>query len=166
MYDTNQEAKNNVYEILHFEPEIVDRMIDFMYTGAYSSDTQNLRPIVLGELAELTAMNETSQKLFLHLRMNCIAEYYDVQSLRSVANREVKAILECSWSDIQLWFSVFVEQVYTCGVDKDLQAITVAVAVAHVSDLKKDLPQFVNLDIPKEFFSDVLCSCVNNWYKN
>lgn len=139
-------------------------MLDFMYTARYSDDTKGLRPIVFGEFAEVTAVSETVQKLFLHLRMNCIGEYYDVQNLREVANREINAIFENNWADVRLWFSAFVEHVYTCGGDRVLQSITIATAEAHMEDLRGDLPQFASLDIPKDFFSSVLCKCVAKWY--
>lgn len=153
-----QEAEEKHYAINDFDPEIVDRMLTFMYTGSYPDDVSGIDSAVVGPFAEVSAVNDTTKCLFLHLSMNCIGEYYQVAELRKVANRRIDAILQGEWSSIQKWFSTFVESAYCNGSDENLRKLVTSHAVKNAADLREDLPDFINLEIPREFFADVLCS--------
>lgn len=131
-------------------------MLDFMYTADYSYETKELRPIVLGEFAETTAINETTQELFLHLRMNCIAEYYNVQQLREEANMAINMILEDRWDDVHFWYPAFVEQAHANGADRDLQSIIMTVTVRNMFFLVNNFDGFAHLDIPTSFFTTLI----------
>jgi hypothetical protein len=161
-------------------------MIIFMYTHVYCDDLQNksgdesalerygqqdVKPDV--QLLSLSGfqtdtrpesverMDEAKRagvlnSLLFHVKMNAIADYYDVSELRVCANAKINNILDTSWSSHN--FPIVLREVFSSTGDKELHNILSKVMVAHIDEL---IGQAENI-APPDLFSDFAMSVVRN----
>jgi hypothetical protein len=75
----------------------------------------------------------TLKSLLFHVKMNEIADYYDIPELRHEANTRVKNLLNTSWSPRD--FPVIIQEVVNSTSDKGLHDIISDVMAAHIDEL-------------------------------
>ncbi|KAI5299511.1 hypothetical protein KEM55_002058 [Ascosphaera atra] len=90
------EGVMNVFKVSDFEADTVDRMVTYMYTHYYD----------LGAKPDLEAAGE----LLEHVKVNAIADCYDVACLRELANQKIGDILRDRWTSEG--FAQFVQSSY------------------------------------------------------
>lgn len=153
-----KEAKEGCYNITSFPSEIVNVMIDFMYSGFLTPIIDlSIYQALLLDFGDSNPLKDNTKRLFIYLELNSIADFYDVANLRENANQKIEKLLQDNWREIQPLFGAFVERVYGKTSDKDLQSLIITYSVSHIQDLKTEFASFAELDIPKEFFAIVLC---------
>lgn len=179
---TTEDSVVTVIHINGFDPDTVDRMIEFIYTGTYSasSTARSDKPIASHVLAALGAFREGRRfipespfstdlndlrfdpveylrrpfnPLLLHVRVHAIADYFNLPSLRILANRKIDRLLQQHWN--VEWFAHFAQAVAdTCQTDTELLSIVTTMAALHIEELagrddwgKLDIPGGVHGDI-------------------
>lgn len=150
------------YRILGFEPGVVDRLLDFIYTGKYNpedTETNGCRPS--SQAASVRGkdprINAVGKSLFLHLEMISIAEFYDVDQLRETATHSIRHILVDFWDTISPWYPAFIEAAFEKTNDVGLHTLVVDITSSHLDDLHGSVfGSGANLDVPAWFFSAVL----------
>ncbi|OXV05207.1 hypothetical protein Egran_07025 [Elaphomyces granulatus] len=85
-----------------------------------------------GETGEVVR-SKTLKSLLFHVKMNSIANYYDISELRHYASTKVQNILNTSWSSRD--FSVVIREVVNSTKDKELHDILSGVMAAHIDEL-------------------------------
>lgn len=73
------------------------------------------------------------KSLLFHVKMNSIADYYDILELRSFSRKKVKKILNTSWSPHD--FPIVMREVFNSTRDKELHDILSEVMAAHIDEL-------------------------------
>jgi len=144
-----------------FDVDTVNQMINFMYTHTYYDSTragpddislleadsqQEAEPqIQHPQQTESQTVPETEDEisdvmratalksLLFHIRMNSIADYYDIPELRHCANTEVQNILSTSWSPRN--FPIIIQEVVKSTGDKELRDILSGAMAAHMDEL-------------------------------
>jgi hypothetical protein len=104
------------------------------------------------ELAE----NETTKDLLAHLRVNAIADYYNVQSLTEYANSKIRAILE-EGKDAKV-FPQVIQELSASNRDPDIYSIIASAAVAHIEELC-ELKAFQELKLEHNLFTEIFRAC-------
>lgn len=162
-----QEAAENTYRILDFDPAIVNRMIDFMYCGDYESEETDSNDVLFHSLLANVkakdsldanvAMNSTVASLFIHLEMNSIADFYDVYQLRETALDRIRNILAKSWKQVVNWYPAFLEATCKKTTDTNLHSLLVEISMSHCNELDGLVYGCgVDLDVPSSYFSALL----------
>lgn len=111
-------------------------MLQFMYTQAYSTGTEGEQPDAQCDRKAETkeAQPPTMVELLSsHIRINAIADYYDIAKLREASNTQIQRILDTSWSPHG--FHIVIEKAMRTTRDKDLHHVLSVVAAAHVEEL-------------------------------
>src|SRR2546423_15473800 len=75
----------------------------------------------------------TAEILLGHVRVNAIADYYDIPQLKELANTKIQHIIETNWSPHG--FSEVVKEVFNSTTDRALREIMSLTAVAHIEEL-------------------------------
>jgi len=156
------EAHKGRIEMDNFDLPTVKRMVEFMYTGKYSeisheiSKTATLAvedtgPKAAGEETERTKILEI---LKIHVRVNAIADYYDIPTLRDVASSKVDGIFARIGFSINIFLDVLKE---TMGItsDKGLYQVLGSAAANHLEELILN-ENFRAIDIMKDGFGGSL----------
>lgn len=153
-----KEAREGCYKITAFPSEIVNIMIDFMYTGHLSSHVDmGIYEALRVDHEDFNSVKERTRRLFIYLELNSIADYFDIANLRESANQKIERLLQDHWREIQPMFGIFVERTYGKTSDRDLHSLIISYTVSRIQDLKNEFSDFVELDIPKDYFAAVLC---------
>jgi hypothetical protein len=84
------------------------------------------------ETGEVTR-SKTLESLLFHVKMNSIADYYDISELRDYASTQVQNILNTSWSSRN--FSVVIREVVNSTKDKELHDILLGAMAVHIDEL-------------------------------
>lgn len=102
------EATTHVIKMPEDNPEIVAKLIQFLYTGTYTIDKELIPP--LSAAAKLGAdgkRSSTYHKLF-HASVFLLAEKYDCKYLLKLSSTNMDMIaLEESWERLAYWVSVY-----------------------------------------------------------
>lgn len=120
---------------------------------AFQTDT---RPESEERMDEAKRAGVLSSLLF-HVKMNAIADYYDVSELRVRANAKIRTILDTSWFSYN--FPIVLREVFGSTGDKELHGILSKVMVAHIDEL---IGQAESSIAPADLFSDFAMSVVRN----
>lgn len=81
----------------------------------------------------------TLKSLLFHVKMNAIADYYDIPELRHESSTRVKEILNTSWSPRD--FPIIIQEVVNSTSDKELHDIISDVMAAHIDEIGMGDPQ-------------------------
>jgi hypothetical protein len=88
--------------------------------------------------------NETTENILSHLRVNAIADYYNVENLAQLANSKIKAILE-QGQEAEL-FPPLIQEMSKSNRDAELCTIVASAAAEHMKDLIK-LQDFQDVEL-------------------
>ena len=86
----------------------------------------------------------TTDLLLRHVRVNAIADYYDIPPLRQLATTRFQHVLETNWSADA--FSNVIKEVFNSTNDAALQETVASAAAAHIEELV-ELPEFAALEV-------------------
>ncbi|KPM41905.1 hypothetical protein AK830_g4607 [Neonectria ditissima] len=178
-----KEANTDTFKVEGFDADTVRCMIDFMYTGRYDVESTlgSVSPDVQREHSPLAfpglspehyerlsttasepqssaaqSANQATLRLLRHVGMNAIADFYDIEQLRELANSRIEAIFqETAQAD---GFSIVAETVWSSTSDKKLYNLLTTVAAEHIDQLVKS-KSFLNLEEVSDFSSGVFRAC-------
>lgn len=165
------EAHNGTINMDYFDLPTVRCMVEFMYTGKYYISTDEIgfdtsKAALLAE-SEEAGLKPASEKteyttnleiLKSHVRVNAIAEYYDVPRLRDIANYKIEEIFAKIGLSTNVFLGVLKETQEITG-DNGLYQILASAAARHLEGLLVD-EGFGELDIMKdEFGRNLLVQC-------
>src|SRR5947207_4863159 len=90
----------------------------------------------------------SAEILLGHVRVNAVADYYDISQLKELANTEIKHIIETNWSPHG--FSEVVKEVFNSTTDRELREIMSLATTAHIEELLQ-FEDFAELDVMSDF---------------
>ena len=90
----------------------------------------------------------TAEILLGHVRVNAVADYYDIPQLKELANTKIQRIIETNWSPHG--FSEVVKEVFNSTTDRELREIMSLTAAAHIEELL-EFEDFAELDVMSDF---------------
>ncbi|KAJ3454150.1 hypothetical protein MRS44_018044 [Fusarium solani] len=168
-----QEARTKVLNVEAFDVATLRRMVNFMYTGEYEvgymletscsatdHETEVSRPRV--DVTEWhpphqqTERTEVTEALLCHVRVNAIADYYNIPKLAQLANSKIQSILRDCWSAES--FSHVVKEVSASTGDVALHDIITSTAAYHIEELVES-QSFADLEVMSEFSIKLLRGC-------
>jgi hypothetical protein len=91
--------------------------------------------------------------LLRHVRVNAIADYYDIPALKELANSKIKHVIDTTWT--VEGFPDVVREVFRFSADVELREITTSTIVAHIEDLA-ELHGFAELDVLSDLGVDII----------
>ena len=95
----------------------------------------------------------TTEILLRNVRVNAIAEYYDIPQLKQLANTKIHHILQTFWSASS--FSDIVKEAFNSTSDMALHNIMTLTAAMHIEELL-ELEDFASLEIMSDFSIGVI----------
>ena len=166
------EARKDRIEMDNFDLATVKRMVEFMYTGKYSAgtdeislDTSKTATLAKSEDAGAKTASEEAEHtksleiLKIHVRVNAIADYYDMPRLRDVASSMIEGIFTRLGFSVNVFLDVLKEATEITG-DKGLHRVLGLVAANHLEELILN-ENFRAIDIMKDGFGgNLLFACV------
>ncbi|KAM0400562.1 hypothetical protein ACHAPZ_005631 [Fusarium culmorum] len=171
-----QEAASKVLTVTEFDVNTVQHMISFLYSGDYqisskrdkpgsddgnpqdedSNDAADHAPQASSHLSEPVETVETVEDLFAHLRVNAIADYYNIQNLVQLANKKIRAILDLVQNTEV--FPRIIQQISTSNGDPNIRSIIASAAVTRIKELC-NLAAFQELELKQDFSSKMFQAC-------
>lgn len=167
------EACKDRIEMDNFDLPTVKRMVEFMYTGKYSAGTDEIsldtsKTATLAESEDAgakTASEEAEHTKSLeilkrHVRVNAIADYYDIPRLRDVASSMIEGIFTRIGFSANVFLNVLKEATEITG-DKGLYRVLGLAAANHLEELILN-ENFRAIDIMKDGFGgSLLFACAH-----
>lgn len=95
----------------------------------------------------------TTERLLGNVRVNAIADYYDVPQLKQLANEKIEGILETSWT--AQGFSTIIKEAFKSTSDKELYNIIALAAASHIEELV-ELEDFAALEVIGDFAISIM----------
>ncbi|KAK7576795.1 hypothetical protein V3481_015357 [Fusarium oxysporum f. sp. vasinfectum] len=149
-----QEARTKVLNVEAFDVATVRRMVNFMYTEEY--EVGYVHEASGSATGHETERTEVTEALLCHVRVNAIADYYNVSKLTQLANSKIQSILRDSW--LAESFSHAVKEASVSTGDVALHDIITSTAAYHIEELV-EFQSFADLEVMSEFSIKVLRSC-------
>ncbi|KAF9768829.1 hypothetical protein IL306_013816 [Fusarium sp. DS 682] len=162
-----QEGTLKVVNVDEFDVSTVQRMISFLYTGEYQISPNHDPPQLSSVFTKIEASGSslalpqtegagTVETLLSHLRVNAIADYYDIQSLARLVNSKILSILEKS-QDAEM-FPRFIQEASTSTRDAALHSIIASTTANRMEELTG--PQtFLNMELERILAMEILRAC-------
>lgn len=122
-----QEAKTGVVVIEEFPADVVRQMVAFLYDGKYKT--------VVEEAGDSTDQEVPDPRHLFHLRMNAIADYYNIESLRAASRDSLHLALAQTKDGREI--PELVAAARESNGDKKLHGVLGTAAIRH-------LPQLIN----------------------
>lgn len=144
-----QEAVTNIININEFDSGTVKRMIQFMYKRDYDNGG--------GDNEDTTTWPTTADITLHHVRVNAIADYYNIPQLKELANTKIQHILGTSWSADG--FPDVIKDVFSLTGDLALHNIITLTAAEHIEELVK-LEDFAELDVISDFAIGIIRTAI------
>ena len=148
------EGQTGRIEMTNFDLPTVKRMVEFMYTGDYSVttednglDTSETPNPDDSEEAECTANLEIIKR---HVRVNAIADYYDIPSLQRLSSSRIEDTFDEIPFHTDVLLGVLKEVQEKTG-DRELYQILASAAANHLGEVLND-NNFGALGIMKDEF--------------
>ncbi|CAJ2505458.1 Uu.00g128520.m01.CDS01 [Anthostomella pinea] len=141
-----KEAKTNAIDV-DFDVGTCKRMITFMYTGNYegdsTADSKLLKTEGGGPFSSLPLDTQTvdTHPLLCHLRVNSIADYYEIPALFLL------------WSATA--FTEVLREAFTTTGDRQLFDMVASLVAQHLEELTA-FEDFGKLDLPSRFTQSVM----------
>ena len=110
--------------------------------------------------AHLPFQAETTCQLLLHIKVNAIGNFFQIEQLMELATSNIQGILNRKWSAVS--FAVTSEKACKSTDDQQLLAILASIAKDHLEELV-ELPDFEDLTIMKYYGVSVLQSVVKDY---
>ncbi|KAI6763352.1 hypothetical protein FGRA07_11363 [Fusarium graminearum] len=168
-----QEATSKVLNVTEFDVDTVQYMISFLYTGEYQISSKGDKPDsddgspqeedsndaadqASQASSHLSEPDETVDDLFAHLRVNAIADYYNIQNLAQLANTKIRAILDLGQNTEA--FPRIIQEVSTSNRDINIRSIIASAAVARIEELCH-LKAFQELELEQDFSATLFGAC-------
>ena len=124
-----------------------------------NTDDKNLSNLPTSARCDpLLVITPTNKILIRHVRVNAIADYYDIPQLKKLVNTKLQNVLETNWSADG--FSHVIKEVFTSTTDKALRNIVSSTVVTHIEELIEH-KDFAALEI----MSDVAISIIRDIIK-
>ncbi|KAH6954268.1 hypothetical protein DER45DRAFT_310167 [Fusarium avenaceum] len=166
-----EETMSKVITVNEFDISIVRYMISFLYTGEYEVETQSEDSLIPDDKqchdeednssqhcsGPESEKNETTENILTHLRVNAIADYYDVENLAQLANSKIKAILE-QGHEADL-FPRVIQEMSGSNRDDELCAIVASATAKCMGDLIK-LQDFQDIELEHTLVLEMLRALV------
>jgi len=90
----------------------------------------------------------TAETLLGHVRVNAVADYYDIPQLKELANTKIRHIIQTNWSPYG--FSEVIKEVFNSTTDKELREIMSLTVAAHIEELL-EFEDFTELGVIGDF---------------
>ncbi|KAI5283486.1 hypothetical protein KEM54_002097 [Ascosphaera aggregata] len=168
----SEAGSNNVIHINGFDADTVDRMIEYLYSGDYSLDSHEadsvdspasaaIMPSSITTISNDIAVSALEEDmsdalknpLLCHVRVNVVADCFNLPLLRNIANRKIAELLDKHWTVD--WFAAFVQEVSDlCYTDKELRSITTTAAACHMKELA-GREDWKRLNIPGDMHNEI-----------
>ncbi|KAG8677667.1 hypothetical protein FPOAC2_03798 [Fusarium poae] len=148
-----KEATTKVLTVNEFDVFTVHYMIAFLYVGQYaicserapkSDDGNNQNDTEESKYYIKKPEEENVDDLISHLRVNAIADYYNIEKLAKLSTSKIKAFLDKGQSAEV--FPRIIQEVSTSNRDPDIHSIVASAAVTHIERLC-DLEAFQDMDL-------------------
>ncbi|KAI5309741.1 hypothetical protein KEM55_002515 [Ascosphaera atra] len=147
------EAVTGTFKITDFDPDTVVRMLDYMYSGDYDDDQGPKAVESKNEDDAGSKDAKPSDMLLKHVKVNAIADCYEVVGLRELANEKISKILQDHWCvDV---FPSFLQSTFDSTGDCKIHNIAILTAASHINELvgRED---YRKLELPASFHAGVL----------
>ncbi|RAH71185.1 BTB/POZ domain-containing protein [Aspergillus aculeatinus CBS 121060] len=138
-----QEACTGVYRIDRFQASTVGYMVEYLYTGDYTTESERKRDAteVSTSKGETTSRTNPStpilsEILIAHIRVADLAEYYQISGLNALVERKVDKTLQMPWS--AKGFGTAVDLAYRVPNAGSLCDKIAGVLVQHLDDFLPD----------------------------
>ena len=154
-YDSTQAGPDDISLLEADSQREVEPQVQNPQQTELQSQTQTLPEIeddieFEDDISDATAL----KSLLFHVRMNSIADYYDIPELRQCASTEAQNILNTSWSPCN--FPIIIQEAVKSTGDKELRNILSDAMAAHMDELVE-----LGEDIaPPELISDFAFSVI------
>jgi hypothetical protein len=157
-----------------FSANTIKRVVEFMYTKDYDSDSEDRLTELFEEMLPfdpkstkdmevstdyiyqddlVTTDESVTDNILSHVRVNAAADYYDIPLLRKLANAKIRRIFKKSW--FARGFPNVVKAVFDSTADVELRDFMAAVATSRIEELL-ELESFKALDVPSDFHLKVI----------
>ncbi|QUC21241.1 uncharacterized protein UV8b_05484 [Ustilaginoidea virens] len=151
-----QEAIDNTFTIQNFDTDTVNRMLQFMYGVTYDEAPSEENNQVDGETqSELSPSDQVRD----HLKVNRIADFYQLPELASLASSRIKLILQEDWS-LDCFMTVAAELPHL-AVCRNLSDMAAEIAMDHLHEFVSD-NRFEALEVIDRFAFKLLRDCGQN----
>jgi hypothetical protein len=95
----------------------------------------------------------TTEILLRNVRVNAIADYYDIPQLKQLANTKIQHLLKTSWSADG--FSDILKEAFNSTSDMALHSIMTLTAATHIEELH-ELEDFAALEVMSNFSISII----------
>ena len=153
-YDSTQAGPDDISLLEANSQQEVELQIQHLELQANVNQTASQ---IVSEADEETGdvMRATALKsLLFHVKINSIADYYDIPELRHRANTEVQKILNTSWSPCN--FPIIIQEAFNSSGDKELRNILSETMAAHIDGLVELGEEISPPEAISDFTYDVL----------
>ncbi|KAJ4245757.1 hypothetical protein NW762_013881 [Fusarium torreyae] len=156
-----QEATSKVIRVEQFDLATVTRMIIFLYTGDYEFEPpckdSKTSPDQSKDSSPTASKTEddTGIELLGHLRMNSIADYYDIESLVKCANSKILPLLDTSQTAL---LPQLLQEVSTSTSDKAVQSMIASSVASRIEDIV-ELPGLSMTNSSSSILIEILMIC-------
>ncbi|KAH7235301.1 hypothetical protein BKA59DRAFT_495910 [Fusarium tricinctum] len=123
-------------------------------SGGFQKTTSKI--ITVNEFHIELAEDETVEDLLSHLRVNAIADYYNIQNLTQLANSQIRVILEKGQNANV--FPRVIQEVLTSDRDPDVCSI-IASAAATCAEELSELQAFQEVELKHNLSMEILRAC-------
>ncbi|CEI67519.1 hypothetical protein FVEN_g5618 [Fusarium venenatum] len=163
-----QEATTKILTVNEFDISTVQYMIAFLYAGEYQIHSKRAKKSTSDDAHNQDDTDEASQysikqpedetvdDLISHLRVNAIADYYNIQKLAQLATSKIQAILDKGQSAEV--FPQIIQEVSTSNRDPDIDSIIASAAVAHIEELC-ELEAFQDMEFDDDLTVEMFRAC-------
>ncbi|PYI35281.1 hypothetical protein BP00DRAFT_301273, partial [Aspergillus indologenus CBS 114.80] len=136
-----KEASSGVYRIDAFQSSTVGYMVEYLYTGDYTTEYDCKDDIGLCKTTPHPNPSTPilSEVLIAHIQVAEIAEYYQVSRLKTPVEKKVDKALQMPWSP--KGFAKAVELAYQVPNAESLRDKIAGVLVQHLDDFLDDAPE-------------------------
>ncbi|KAB8239979.1 hypothetical protein BDV35DRAFT_399057 [Aspergillus flavus] len=150
-----QESQTGTIKIEGFEPQTVKQMIEFFYCQTYSTDDDDNN----GSDSDAAVANPTNMAKLLqqHVRVNAIADYYNVPPLVALTVSRVREAVQANWSVAD--FSFLVQETFATSGDRSIQSLLISIASDRIQELLAST-SFNGLDLAPDFVFELLRAVV------
>ncbi|KAF5640433.1 speckle-type POZ [Fusarium sp. NRRL 52700] len=168
-----KETTTKVINVNEFDVGTVQCMIDFLYTGDYRIAPEPEKPVVAQEGEDRGARSDedkmtddstesedssekTTGKILSHLRVNAIADYYNIQRLITLSTLKIHKILKGHF-DVKILPTVFKEMA-TTNRNPELRAVMVDTTAKYIGELTSSRV-LRKLDLEHDLTLEILEAC-------
>jgi hypothetical protein len=123
------------------------KLVEFIQTQTQTTEL-DLSASTKVDLLCATTPAMTPETLLRNVRVNAIADYYDIPQLKQLANAKIQHLLKTSWSADG--FSNIVKEVFNSTSDMVLHSVMTLTAATHIEELL-ELEDFAALEIMSNF---------------